>query len=109
MLEWWCALDGDIELQHRLTGESMFSLRHKPDTESNLNVLLDRALAEIDPSRFETALDGAIVCRPMVQNLNQLAGKSDQFAPVDLEALTLALAQLPESAVIEGLRKEPSL
>jgi hypothetical protein len=79
----------------------MFSLRRKPDTERNLNVLLDQALAEIDPSRFETSLDGAIACRPMVQTLNQLAGNSDRFAPVDLEALTLALAQLPESTITE--------
>src|SRR5450631_918398 len=84
----------------------MFSLRRKPGPETNINVLLDRALTEIDPSRFETSLDGAIACRPIVQILNQLAGKSDRFAPVDLEALTLALAQLPESTIIENVGKE---
>ena len=84
----------------------MFSLRRKPDPETNINVLLDRALTEIDPSRFETSLDGAIACRPIVQILNQLAGKSDRFAPVDLKALTLALAQLPESTIIEDVGKE---
>jgi|ERR1017187_9352235 hypothetical protein len=84
----------------------MFSLQRKPDAESNLNALLDRALAELDPSRFETALDGAIACRPMVQILNQLAGKADRFAPVDLEALTLALAKLPENTIIEKIGKE---
>ena len=84
----------------------MFSLQRKPDAESNLNALLDRALAELDPSRFETALDGAIACRPKVQILNQLAGKADRFAPVDLEALTLALAKLPENTIIEKIGKE---
>ena|ERR1700719_4066647 len=84
----------------------MFSLRRKPDAERNLSGLLDQALAEIDPSRFGTSLDGAIACRPMVQALNQLAGNSDRFAPVNLEALTLALAQLPESTIIENLGKE---
>jgi hypothetical protein len=84
----------------------MFSLQRKPDAESNLNALLDRALAELDPSRFETALDGAIAYRPMVQILNQLAGKADPFAPVDLEALTLALAKLPENTIIEKIGKE---
>jgi hypothetical protein len=84
----------------------MFSLHRKPDAESNLDALLDRALAEIDPSRFGTALDGAIACRPMVQILNQLAGKTDRFAPVDLEALTLALAKLPEKTIIEKIGKE---
>jgi hypothetical protein len=40
----------------------MFSLRRKPDPETNINVLLDWALTEIDPSSFETSLDGAIAC-----------------------------------------------
>lgn len=84
----------------------MFSLRRKPDAERNFSVLLDQALAEIDPSRFETSLDGAIACRPVVQTLNQLAGNSDRFAAVNLEALTLALAQLPESTIIENLGKQ---
>ena len=84
----------------------MFSLRRKPDAERNFSVLLDEALAKIDPSRFETSLDGAIACQPVVQTLNQLAGNSDRFAAVDLEALTLALAQLPDSTIIENLRKE---
>jgi hypothetical protein len=83
----------------------MFSLRRKPDAERNFSMLLDQALAEIDPSRFETSLDGAIACRPVVQTLNQLAGNSDRFAAVNLEALTLALAQLPESTIIENLGK----
>jgi hypothetical protein len=39
-----------------------------------------------------------------VQTLNQLAGNSDRFAAVNLEAL--ALAQLPESTIIENLGKE---
>jgi hypothetical protein len=84
----------------------MFLLRRKPDAERNFSVLLDQALAEIDPSRFETSLDGAIACQPVVQTLNQLAGNSDRFAAVDLEALTLALAQLPDSTIIENLGKE---
>jgi hypothetical protein len=85
----------------------MFSWLHpKPDPESNLNALLDRALAEIEPSRFDTTLDGAIACRPKVQILNQLAGQPDRFAPVDLEALTLALAQLPERTTIEDIGKD---
>jgi hypothetical protein len=84
----------------------MFSLRRKPDAERNFSVLLDEALAKIDPSRFETSLDGAITCQPVVQTLNQLAGNSDRFAAVDLEALMLALAQSPESTIIENLGKE---
>jgi hypothetical protein len=79
----------------------MFSLQRRPD-----DALLDRVLAEIDPSLFETPLDGAIACRPMVQSLNQLAGKADRFAPVDLEALTLALAPLPEQTITEKIAKE---
>jgi len=84
----------------------MFSSRRKPDAERNLSGLLDQALAEIDPSRFGSSLDGAIACRPMVQALNRLAGNSDRFAPVNLAALTFALAQLPESTIIESLGKE---
>jgi hypothetical protein len=85
----------------------MFSwVQRKPEAESNLNALLDRALEELDPSRFETALDGAIACRPIVQTLNQLAGQPDRFAPVDLEALTSALAQLPEKSSIEKIGRE---
>jgi hypothetical protein len=85
----------------------MFSwLQPKPDAESNINVLLDRALDQLDPSRFETSLDGAIACRPIVQILNQLAGQPDRFAPVDLEALTSALAQLPEKSSIEKIGQE---
>src|ERR1700676_5332181 len=85
----------------------MISLRRKPEAERNLNMLLEQALAEIiDPSRFETSLDGAIACRPTVPTLNQLAGSSDRFAPVDLEALTLALAQLPESTITGKLGME---
>jgi hypothetical protein len=84
-------------------GDRMFSLRRKPDAERKFSVLLAQALAEIDPSRFETSLDGAIACRPVVQTLNQLAGNSGRFAAVNLEALTLALAQLPESTIIENL------
>jgi hypothetical protein len=85
----------------------MFSwLQPKPDAESNINVLLDRALDQLDPSRFETSLDGAIACRPIVQVLNQLAGQPDRFAPVDLEALTSALAQLPEESSIEKIGQE---
>jgi hypothetical protein len=68
--------------------------------------LLDRALAEIDPSCFDTSLDGAIACRPKVQILNQLVGQPDRFAPVDLEALTLTLAQLPERTMIEDIGKD---
>jgi hypothetical protein len=85
----------------------MISLRRKPEAERNLNMLLEQALAEIiHPTRFETSLDGAIACRPMVQTLNQLAGNSDRFAPVDLAALTRALAQLPQSTITENLGKE---
>lgn len=85
----------------------MFSwLQPKPEPESNLHALLDRALAEIDPSRFATTLDGAIACRPIVQILNQLAGQQDRFAAVDLKALTQALAQLPEQAMIENIGKD---
>ena len=81
----------------------MFSLRRKPEPEHSLNVLLDQALAELDPMRFDTSLDGAIACRPKVQTLNELAGKTDRFGPVDLDALTRALAQLPESTIAENL------
>ena len=85
----------------------MFSwVQRKPEAESNLNALLDRALEELDPSRFETALDGAIACRPIVQTLNQLAGQPDRFAPVELAALTSALAQLPEKSSIEKIGRE---
>src|ERR1700722_4635234 len=81
----------------------MFSLRRKPEPEHSLNVLLDQALAELDPMRFDTSLDGAIACRPKVQTLNELAGSADRFGPVDLDALTRALAQLPESTIAENL------
>jgi hypothetical protein len=85
----------------------MFSwLQRKPDAESNLNALLDCALEQLDSSHFDTSLDGAIACRPKVQILNQLAGQSDRFAPVDLRALTLALAQLPEQTIIGNIGKE---
>jgi hypothetical protein len=84
----------------------MFSLRRRPDPERNLHALLDQALMKIDPSRFSTSIDGATACRPMVQALNRLAGSTDRFGPVSLEALTFALAQLPERAITETLAKQ---
>lgn len=85
----------------------MFSwFKRKPDAERNINVLLDRALEQLNPSRFETSLDGAIACRPIVQSLNQLAGQPDRFAPIDLQALTSALAQLPVRSSIDNITKE---
>jgi hypothetical protein len=80
--------------------------QRKPDPESNINALLDRALEQLDPSRFETSLDGAIVCRPIVHTLNQLAGQPDRDAPVDLKALTSALAQLAEKSSIQNIGRE---
>ena len=84
----------------------MFSLRRKSDPERNLHALLDQALTRIDPSRFDTSIDGAITCRPMAQALNRLAGSSDRFAPVSLEALTFALAKLPQRTIAETLADE---
>jgi hypothetical protein len=85
----------------------MFSwLQRNPGPESNINVLLDRALEQLDPSRFDTPLDGAIACRPIVETLNQLAGQPDRFAPVDLTALTLALAQLQEKSGVDKILRD---
>jgi hypothetical protein len=63
------------------------------------------------PSRSSTQrdlklLDGAIACRPIVGTLNQLAGQPDRFAPVNLDALTSALAQLAEKSSIENIGRE---
>jgi hypothetical protein len=85
----------------------MFSwVQRKPDHERNINALLDRAFEELDPTRFETPLDGAIARRPIVGTLNQLAGQPDRFAPVNLDALTSALAQLAEKSSIENIGRE---
>jgi hypothetical protein len=66
--------------------------------------LLDRALGQLDPSRFDASLDGAIACRPIVETLNQLAGQPNRFAPVDLKAL--ALAQIPDKSGVEKILRD---
>jgi hypothetical protein len=58
------------------------------------------------PLRFDTSLDGAIACRPIVETLNQLAGQPNQFAPFDLKALTLALAQIPDKSGVEKILRD---
>lgn len=42
----------------------------------------------------------------MVQALNRFAGSSDRFAPVSSEALTFALAKLPQRTIAETLANE---